>query len=103
MRMRRWSAGEVRRSIFIEIPRDAAQNWAHEYTTFLVSLGFQVGRASPCNFAHQARRVHLTVHGGDFTVVASAKQMAWLEEAMKKRYELKMEVLGPSAGQTEEV
>ena len=62
-----------------------------------------MGRASPCNFAHQARRVHLTVHGGDFTVVASAKQMPWLEEAMKKRYELEMEVLGPSAGQTEEV
>ena len=84
MRMQRWSAGEVRRSIFIEIPRDAAWNWAHEYTTFLVSPGSQVGRASPCNFAHQARRVHLTVHGSDFSVVASAKQMAWLEEAMKK-------------------
>ena len=115
----------ARRPIFIEIPRedwepgeegcvgqlqlslygtrDAAQNWAHEYTTFLLSLGFQVGRASPCNFTHQIRRVHLTGHGDDFTVVASAKQIAWLGEAMKKRYELKMEVLGPNAGQTEEV
>ena len=64
-----------------------------------MSLGFQVGRASPCNFTHQARRVHLTVHGGDFTVVASAKQMEWLEEAMQKR----MQMLGPNAGQTEEV
>ena len=35
--------------------------------------------------------------------MASAKQIAWLGEAMKKRCELKMEVLGPSAGQTEEV
>ena len=83
--------------------RVAAQNWAHEYTTFLLSLGFQVGRASPCNFTHRTRRIHLTVHGDDFTVVASAKQIAWLGEAMKKRYELKMEVLGPNAGQTEEV
>ena len=24
--------------------RDAAQNWAHEHTTFLPSIGFQVGR-----------------------------------------------------------
>ena len=83
--------------------RDAAQNWVHEYTTFLLSLGFQVGRASPCNFTHRTRRVHLTVHGDDFTVVASAKQIAWLGDAMKKRNELKMEVLGPNAGQTEEV
>ena len=45
----------------------------------------------------------MTVHGDDFTVVASAKQIAWLGEEMKKRYELKMEVLGPNAGQTEEV
>ena len=74
-----------------------------EYMTFLLSLGFQVGRASPCNFTHRTRRVHLTVHGEDFTVVASAKQIAWLGEAMKKRFELKMEVLGPNAGQTEEV
>ena len=97
----------ARRPIFIEIPeedlepgdegcvgqlqlslycaRDAAQNWAHEYTTFLLSLGFQVERASPCNFTHRIRRVHLTVHGDDFTVVASAKRIAWLGEAMKKR------------------
>ena len=90
----------ARRPIFIEIPkedlepgdegcvgqlqlslygtRDAAQNWAHEYTTFLLSLGFQVGRASPCNFTHRTRRIHLTVHGDDFTVVASAKQITWL-------------------------
>ena len=52
--------------------RDAAQNWAHEYTTFLLTFGFQVERATPCNFTHRARRVHLSVHGDDFTVVASA-------------------------------
>ena len=82
---------------------NAAQNWAREYTTFLLSLGFQVERASPSNFTQQTRRVHLIVHGDDFTVVASAKQNSWLGEAMKKRYEQKMEVLEPSAGQTEEV
>ena len=97
----------VRRPIFIEIPeedlepgdegcfgqlqlslyvtRDAAQKWAHEHTTFLLSLGFQVERESQCNFTHKARRVHLAVHGDDFTVVASAKQIAWLGEAMKMR------------------
>ena len=110
----------VRRQIFIGIPKEdleagdagcvgqlahvtQPQNWAHEFTIFLLSFGFRVGRASLCNFTHQATRVHLTVHGDDFTVVASAKQIAWLGEAMKKRNELKMEVLGPNAGETEEV
>ena len=36
------------------------------------------------NFTHQARRAHLTVHGDDFTVVESAKQVAWLGEAVKR-------------------
>ena len=50
---------------------DAAQDLAHEYTIFFLTLGVQVERATPC-------RVHLTFHGADFTVVASAKQIAWL-------------------------
>ena len=37
--------------------RDAAQNWAHQYTTFLLSLGFKVWHPSPCNFTHQTIRV----------------------------------------------
>ena len=75
------------------VTRDAAWNWSHEYTTFLLSHGFQVGRASPCNSTHQARRIHLIVHGDDFTVVTSEKEIAWFGEAMRKRFELKMEVL----------
>ena len=75
----------------------------HACTTFLLGLGFQVGRASQCNFTHQARRIHLTVHEDDFTDVVSAKQIAWLGEAATKKHELKMEVLGPNVGQTEKV
>jgi len=115
----------ARRPIFIEIPaedrepgdegcvgqlqlslygtRDAAQNWAHEYTTFLKGLGFQVGRASPCNFVNKARNIRLTVHGDDFTIVADEGQLRWLGNEMKSRYELKMDILGPDAGQVQEV
>ena len=72
------------RSIFIKIPRedwedgddervgelnlslygarDAAMNWAKTYSNFLVHLGFEMGRASPCNFYHPARAVSVTVH-----------------------------------------
>ena len=52
----------VRRPIFIELPqlslyvtRDEVQNWVHEYTTFLLILGFQVGRASLCNFTGRGK------------------------------------------------
>ena len=58
--------------------RDAAQHWEHEYTNFLVGLGFQTGRASPRNFAQQARRISLTVFGDVFAIVADKRQLAWL-------------------------
>ena len=98
----------VRRPMFIDIPkedlepgdegcvgqlqfslygtRDAARHLAREYTTFLLSHGFQVERASPCNFTHQARRVHLTVHHGSgsnekeiWTVDGRARTECWTD------------------------
>jgi len=114
-----------RRPIFIEIPaedrlpgdedrigqlklslygtRDAAQNWAYEYTRFLKSIGFKTGVASPCNFRNEERDINMTVHGDDFTVVASADQIEWLGDKMKAQYELKMDVLGPDEGQVREL
>ena len=35
--------------------RDAAQNWAREYTRFLRECGFVAGLASPCNGRHSLR------------------------------------------------
>ena len=54
--------------------RDAAQNWAKEYTRFLRECGFKSGLASPCSFQHRRRELMLTVHGDDLTSrVCSAK------------------------------
>ena len=47
--------------------RDAAQNWAEEYTNTLLAAGFRVGLASPCNFFCKRTGVCVTVHGDDFT------------------------------------
>ena len=116
---------KARRPIFIEIPRedrlpgdegkigilelslygtrDAAQNWAHEYTTFMEKLGFKVGKSSPCNFYHPTRRMFMTVHGDDFTVVGDDADIKWLGDAMKGRYELKMNVIGPDDHHDKEV
>ena len=78
-------------------------NWAAEYTSHLVHLGFNVGRASPCNFVHDKRELALTVHGDDFVVIGDETQLQWLGDKMKSKYELKMDVLGPHTHQEKEV
>ena len=50
--------------------RDAAQNWAKEYTQQLQKLGFIVGNASACNFRHQTRNMSMIVDGDNFTISA---------------------------------
>jgi hypothetical protein len=88
---------KARRPVYIEIPiedyesgnehmigklnlslfgtRDAAQNWAREYFEHLMSLGFEAGKASPCNFKHKSKEIMMTVHGDDSTVVAPTEDL----------------------------
>ena len=83
--------------------RDAAQNWAAAYTKYLLSLGFEQGRASRCNFQHKSRDIRLTVHGDDFLVVADAEQLEWLDVKLRQQNDMKSEVLGPEANMKQEV
>ena len=68
--------------------KDAAQVWAAEYTRTLRAVGFELGRASPCNFYHKTRDLALTVHGGDFTCTGPVEDLACLEEVFRKRYDI---------------
>ena len=83
--------------------RDAAQNWAREYTTFLKECGFEVGVASPCNFRHEYWGIALTVHGDDFTATGPTASLKWLQYKMGKRYDIKTKFLGPEAGMEREM
>ena len=83
--------------------RDAAQNWAKEYTAFLRGLGFRQGSSSPCNFVHEACEVHVSVHGDDFTATGPMEGLNWFNQEMSIKYEVKSEFLGPDAGQSTEV
>ena len=65
--------------------RDAAQNWAREYTDLLVSNGFEVGAASPCDFYHPDRELCRTVHGDDLTIVGPVDSLEWLKSAFGKK------------------
>lgn len=53
--------------------RDAAHNWASEYSGLLKKLGFVKCVASPCNCSQPERNTKLTVHGDDFLIVGSLK------------------------------
>ena len=66
--------------------RDAAQNWAKEYTSFLRSLGFCPGCSAPCNFVHKAYEVHVTVHGDDFIATGPMRGLDWFNKKMGSKY-----------------
>ena len=66
-----------------------------EYTEHLLSLGFQKGKASPCNFRHEAMDISLTVHGDDFLVAGPLNSVRWLQTKMRAKYEIKTDILGP--------
>lgn len=83
--------------------RDAAQNWAVEYTRTLQAAGFIVGKASPCNFRHGTKDLIVTVHGDDFTSSGSEEDLVWLRDTLKKKYEIKCTILGPEANHAQEV
>ena len=93
--------GELRLSLYGT--RDAAMNWAKQYSGHLAKLGFKSGQASACNFVHEKRNVKLTCHGDDFVVIAAEDDINWLISEMKKVYELKSTIIGPEPHHHKEV
>ena len=39
------------------------------------------------------------IRGGDFVVIGMPRELTWLQEQLEKKYELKVELLGPEQGQ----
>ena len=85
--------------------RDAAQNWAEEYSSCLTNVGYVRGIANSCLSKHSTRDVCLTVHGDDFVGVVSEEDLAEVRSILEGRYKITVEVLGPDAskGETREV
>ena len=75
---------------------DAAKNWTANYTDFRNGLGFKTGS----NFARRTLEISLTVHGDNFTASASDADLAWLEVCFTKKFECKMQILGPGRDQS---
>ena len=67
--------------------RDAAQNWAEEYSATLLKANYIRGRANPCLFYNENDDCSVMVHGDDFVAVggkaATDKFKKTLEDAYK--------------------
>ena len=107
----------ARRPIFIQIPvedrepgdegmvgklelslygtRDAALNWAAEYSGYMKQIGFTQGIASPCNFQLSSMELSITVHGDDFLITGPLSSIKWFQMKMRAKYEIKSTILGP--------
>ena len=89
--------GRLRRSMYGT--RDAAYNWEMEYTRVLLAAGFRQGVSTPCIFIHDERRIRVCVHGDDFFISASQRDIEWLEAIMRANFEIKDPVIiGPEPG-----
>ena len=75
--------------------RDAARNLQKEYTGFMKEIGFQVGRASPCNFYHPKPGISCIVHGDNFTSCGPESAIEWFKAKLEATYESKHNSLGP--------
>ena len=84
--------------------RDAALNWANTYCNVLVNkLGFKTWSSPPCSCHHARRGLRLAVHGDDFVVEGSVKELMVLKDELAREFEIKYEVLGREEGQTTQI
>ena len=68
--------------------RDAGLIWEECYSHALTSLGFKRGVSCPTAFFHPDRRIHIVVHGDDFTAMGRAEDLTWYETEVKKHFEI---------------
>ena len=83
--------------------RDAAFNWAEEYSSKLSAAGFVRGVANPCLFKHSVKDISLTVHGDDFVAIGEEKDLMKEKEVLLDAYKITYEILGPSDKKSENV
>ena len=83
---------------------DAAQNWEEDYSGWLISIGFQQGIGSPCNFYHPIRIIKVSVHGDDFTALGTDEGLDWFRKSMGDRFLMKVRGrFGPDPGDEKEI
>ena len=83
--------------------RDAANNWAAEYTATLEKAGYARGIANPCLFYNKRNGVCVMVHGDDFLAVGDKSSTDSLKKVLMDAYKVNVEVLGGGVGEASEI
>ena len=111
---------EATRDIFIELPeedeaygkgdlagklklclygtRDAALNWQQTLSEHLLENGFKRYIGFPSVFHHPVRDVWTSVHGDEYCCSGNESALLWLGGVLSKKYELKIQKVGPLPG-----
>ena len=82
--------------------RDAAANFQAEVRRFMTGMGFTQSKYSPSVYWHKTRGLKTLVHGDDFITSGTRQQVAWLKEALERRFEIKTKVIGTGDGEISE-
>ena len=83
--------------------RDAALNWASEYSHTLTQSGYVQGQSNACLFYNPKTDVSILVHGDDFVAIGTDSGLTDVKDTLQNKYKLKVEVLGDGKGCTQEV
>ena len=70
--------------------RDAPRNWEFALRTILIGLGFQRGRASPCVYFHEGRKLRMVIHGDDLTILGLDTELDWFRANRQKHLDIKV-------------
>ena len=69
--------------------RATVDGWQQECSSFLKSIVFAQGDASPSIFVQKDRNIATSVRGDDFTSVGAKCDLDWLEAALEKKYDMR--------------
>ena len=64
--------------------------------------GFRRGKFNPCMHLHGERGIKVLIHGDDFVAVESREDLAWFEEKLRERFDVKTSRLGLGNGEERE-
>ena len=110
--------GKMRRSVYIELPkqdkysmypdmvghlekamygtRDAPLIWQEKVRKVREDLGFEASLHQPAVYHHRARGIDVVVHVDDFPCAGKDLDLKWLHDELKKTYELTATRVGPN-------
>ena len=78
--------------------REAVLNWQETLSQHLVESGLTRGVGFPSVFYHREWDIWTLVHGDDYFSTGSVESLAWLEQTLAKKYEIKTQKVGHSPG-----